>query len=215
MLSFWKGRAAVQLASPPRMQRSSVSVFETVETLDFAFRLVSFVCQILQKLKELRWLAIKKAICREGIACAHGRAHGVCCSDDRARRESSIAQEKRRLGHDQVRLQQVIADIDFWEYQTGLAKVSEGPNVVAGLVMPDLEVGRLRRADAEQDAQHFETGHALRQRRIEAAAALLDEGEMKTGSVGDGLSVGINRGDSAADHQLTVVSRDGREFAGE
>jgi hypothetical protein len=52
---------------------------------------------------------------------------------------------------------------------------------VAGLVAPGLEMHRLGRADAEQDAQHFDAGDALRQCRIEATAALLDGAEMKCG----------------------------------
>ena len=62
-------------------------------------------------------------------------------------------------------------------------------------------------ADAEQDAQNFYVGGSLRQLRIEAAAALLDPGEVESGGVGDGLqeravgdiAVGARNGGVASD----------------
>ena len=68
---------------------------------------------------------------------------------------------------------------------------------VAGLVMPGLEVHRLGRPDAEQHAQDFPIANPLRQRWVEARAALFDRREVKARGVGDrlqmvlGLEVGI------------------------
>src|SRR5216683_6886434 len=42
-------------------------------------------------------------------------------------------------------------------------------------------------ANAEHDSQDFQTGYALRQFRVEAAAALLDGRKVKAGCVADGL----------------------------
>ena len=47
----------------------------------------------------------------------------------------------------------------------------------------------LAAADAEQDAQHLLVGDPLRERRVEAGAALLDPGEMEPRRVGDRLQV--------------------------
>jgi hypothetical protein len=71
------------------------------------------------------------------------------------------------LGHDQIRLK-ILFPVEY-------AEVGERKPVgrfgyredVAGLVAPGLEMNRLGRADAEQDAQHFDAGVALRQCRIE------------------------------------------------
>src|ERR1700676_1888866 len=41
--------------------------------------------------------------------------------------------------------------------------------------------------DTENDSQDFRTGHALRQLRVEAAAALLDGRKVKAGCVANGL----------------------------
>ncbi len=99
------------------------------------------------------------------------------------------AQELSWLRHDQVGLQILVA--------LECCHVREGKSVggvghlgdVARLVVPHLEVHRLRRADAEQDAQHLHVRNALRERRIEAAAALLDGAEMECGRVDDGEQV--------------------------
>src|SRR5206468_1892237 len=77
---------------------------------------------------------------------------------------------------------------------------------IAGLVLPDLKVHRLRRADAEQDAQHLRMGDALRQRWVEARAALLDERKVESGRVGDRLEV-VLRG------QVSIRARNGRKLA--
>src|SRR6266436_4689616 len=62
--------------------------------------------------------------------------------------------------------------------------------------MPNLEVHRLARANAQQDSQHFQIGDLLCQRRVEARATLLDEAKVEarcTGNclkgVGDGAAV--------------------------
>jgi hypothetical protein len=47
----------------------------------------------------------------------------------------------------------------------------------------------LAAADAEQDPKHLLTGDPLRQRGVEACTALLDEGEVETGRIGDRLQV--------------------------
>ena len=50
-------------------------------------------------------------------------------------------------------------------------------------------MGGLGRADTEKDKQDLWAGYLLGQRRIEAAAALLDRGEVERRRVGDGLDV--------------------------
>ena len=66
--------------------------------------------------------------------------------------------------------------------------VGQGEHV-AGLVHPGLEVGGFSGPDAKQDSQDFHIGHSLSQRRVKAAAALLDGAEMEAGGEGDRLEM--------------------------
>jgi hypothetical protein len=92
------------------------------------------------------------------------------------------------LGHDQIRLK-ILFPVEY-------AEVGERKPVgrfgyredVAGLVAPGLEMNRLGRADAEQDAQHFDAGVALRQCRIELLPPC-SRAEMKCRGLSDRLDV--------------------------
>src|SRR3954447_5413391 len=86
---------------------------------------------------------------RQARRRAHGNALGVGEPDDRADRELAI-EELRRLGHDPIRLEQRPSLVQVWERESG-GGVGQRRSV-AGLVLPRLEVHRLRRADAEQYA---------------------------------------------------------------
>ena len=68
--------------------------------------------------------------------------------------------------------------------------------------MPDLEVHGLAGSDAEQDAQHLKIGHLLSEAGVQAGAALLDESEVESGGVGNGLKM---VGDGAVRIQLQVI----------
>ena len=70
-------------------------------------------------------------------------------------RELAI-EEDRRLGHDQVGLEQFAVGVEVGEDQT-VRGVGQGRRV-AGFVLPGLEVHDLAAADAEQDAQHLLCG---------------------------------------------------------
>ena len=54
-------------------------------------------------------------------------------------------------------------------------------------VVPRLEVRDLGAADTQQDPQDLQVGYLLCERGIQAAAALLDEREVESRSVRDGL----------------------------
>ena len=58
---------------------------------------------------------------------------------------------------------------------------------IARLVLPRLEMHRLSRSDAYQDAQHFNTACPLRQRWIEAVSTLFNRWKVKGRSVGNRL----------------------------
>ena len=66
------------------------------------------------------------------------------------------------FGHDQVGLE--VFGVEGWAVQVGEDEPVGGVGErrrVAGFVLPGLEVHRFRRADAEQDAQHFRFRDAL------------------------------------------------------
>ena len=74
--------------------------------------------------------------------------------------------------------------------------------------MPGLEVRRFGGANTEQDAQNLEVGYSLRESRIYAGSALLDETEMKPSGISDCLDV--RRGS-----QIVVVARNRGKLSGE
>ena len=77
-------------------------------------------------------------------------------------------EEDGRLGHDQVRLQELTVGVEVGEGKPG-GGVSQRWGV-PGFVLPRLEMHRLGRADAEQDAQHFSACDPLGERGVEAGA---------------------------------------------
>ena len=123
----------------------------------------------------------------QGVDRAHGSAFGLGRPDDRDDRELAI-EEDRRLGHDQVGLRRLTVGVQVGEDQT-IRRVGERRRV-AGFVVPGLEVHDLGAPDAEQDPQHLGMGDPLGELRVEAGAALLDEGEVEAGRVGDCLVSG-------------------------
>src|SRR5205085_9230896 len=74
-------------------------------------------------------------------------------------------------------------------------------NYIARFVMPRLKVRCLGGPDAEQDAQDFGIGHALRKRWVKAGATLFDRRKVKPRRVGDRLTVLVGV-------EIAIVSRD-------
>jgi hypothetical protein len=72
--------------------------------------------------------------------------------------------------------------------------------------MPCLEVSCLGRPDAEQDSQNFDIGYSLSQRRIQAAAALLNGTEVKARGEGDRLQMirNVKGGDFGGTVQVVI-----------
>ena len=65
---------------------------------------------------------------------------------------------------------------------------------IACLVLPSLKVHDLRSADADEDAQDFQTGNLLSERMVETGAGLLDKRKVKPCREGDRLEVGTDAG---------------------
>src|SRR5215472_8003899 len=110
--------------------------------------------------------------------------------DDGDRRELAI-QEDRRLRHDQVSLEVLSAKWRLIEVR----KAQPRRRVcyrwcVARLVVPGLEMHRLSRPDADQDAKNLDTGDPLSEGWVEAGTTLLDSREMESSGIGDELQVG-------------------------
>src|SRR4051794_21263513 len=72
--------------------------------------------------------------------------------------------------------------------------------------MPRLEMHGLGGTDTEQDSQYFVTAYALRQRWVEAGAALLNKAKVEACGVGDGLQM-IRRS------EITVIAGNRRKLA--
>src|ERR1700730_18612614 len=81
-------------------------------------------------------------------------------------------EEGTGLGHDQISLEVLAERIKVWKRQS-IGRIGQ-LNRVASLVLPGLEVHGFGRADTEKDKQDLWVGYLLGQRRIEAAAALLN-----------------------------------------
>ena len=161
------------------------------------------LCQLSDDGKELPRLPDEQLILGECPGRARRGALGLGRPDDRDGRELPL-QERRRLGQDQVRLGQLAVGVQVREHQPGRGVGQR--RRVAGFVLPGLEVHDLAAADAEQDSKHFLAGDPLRQGGVEARAALLDEGEVEAGRVGDRLQVvGIR--------EVTVVAGNRRMLA--
>src|ERR1700751_4856785 len=103
-----------------------------------------------------------------------------------------MAEKIRGLRHDKVGLQRLrLIDGKVLEGDgcTGHWVDISQSQCVAGFVVPGLEVGRLGRANAEQDSQNLDIAHSLSERRVKTCATLLDEGEVESGGEGDGFEV--------------------------
>src|SRR3954452_3406663 len=142
------------------------------------------LCQLLEDVKELRWLSDEQSVGGQGLDRAHGRVAGLGGADDRDGRELAL-QEGRRLRHDQVGLGELAVGIQVREHQLAVGQRRRVP----GFVVPGLEMHDLAATDAEQDAQHLPVGDALCQRGVEAGATLLDERKVEAGRIGDRLEV--------------------------
>ncbi len=166
---------------------------------------VGLLGEQLQGGEEFPGLADEEAVVGQGFNRAHRRACCVGGANDGDGRE--LATEKDGwFGHDQIGLEILAAK--GWTVEVGedqsVGGIGQGGRV-SGLIVPRLEVCRLRRADTEQDAQHFDIADALGQRGVKAGAALFDEGEVEASRVGDGLDMFL-RG------QIGVGAWDGREL---
>ena len=158
--------------------------------LHAAYGVVRQQGQLPDDLKEPIRLTYKQSIRGERLDSAHGSAHCVGRPNDRTWGELPV-EEGAGLGHDQVGLVGFPVErrrVEVWKHQAGIGGVGQRGRI-AGLVLPGLEVRRLGRPDAKQNAQHVHAGDSLSERRIEAGAALLDERKVKGRCVGDRLYV--------------------------
>ena len=146
--------------------------------------------------KSLR-LAVEQSHGRQELHHAHGDPIGLRGTDDRAPRQVR-ANERARLRHDQVRLEQLSAEGCAIQVREGDRYAGDRIfhvrqwRCVARLVLPCLEMHRFRRANADQDAQHLDAGRALCHGGIQTGSTLLDRSEVESGGVGYGLKeIGI------------------------
>ncbi len=112
-------------------------------------------------------------------------------------RAQLFVKKEGRFGHDQVGLELVCdviaggpgvgidAGIEVGKRQVAVGDVGR----VAGLVVPGLEVRDLAPANAQQNPQNFQIGYLLSQRRVQAAATLLDEREVESRRVRNRLQM--------------------------
>src|SRR5580704_9999784 len=147
--------------------------------------------QLLQELKELLRLTDEESIAGQPVERSRGRPHSGRRPNDGDSGELPV-EERCRFGHDQVCLKVLAAERRSVKVREAHLYASHWVSVadvgsIARFVVPGLEVRDLRAADAEKNPQDLHIGDALRQRRIETAAALLDEGEVEAGRIGDGL----------------------------
>jgi hypothetical protein len=179
------------------MNATSRASISSANQLFFPPRLVGILGQIVQEIKKLFWLAVEEPVGRKPRDRALRRAFGFGGANDGDDRELAV-EEVCRLRHDQVGLEFILIRkfrgvCEVREKQRGIVWIDQGSNRrvhgVPGFVVPGLEVRRFGGTDAEQDAQNLRTGHALRQRRIKAGAALLDKCEVKSGGEGDGFQM--------------------------
>ena len=96
--------------------------------------------------------------------------------------------EDGRLRHDPVRLKLFAAVVEVGEDQS-VCRVGQRRDL-PGFVLPGLEVHRLGRTDAQQDAEHLGVRDPLGELRVEARTTLLDEGEVEARRVGNRLEMG-------------------------
>jgi hypothetical protein len=172
--------------------------------LELARGLVRFVSQLEEQVEEVLRLADEEPVIHETLK---GGDSAPELSGRRANdgdRTQAWVDEMGWLGHDQVSLQRIAVEglgirlaLGSRERRERYCCARAARSVVrvgnrksiAGFVLPRLEVHGLARTDAEQDSQNLEVRYLLRQRGIEAAAALFDKCKVKSGSEGDGLEV--------------------------
>ena len=106
-----------------------------------------------------------------------------------------FVKEQSWLGHDEVGLEVVSnirtggtrfginSAVEIWKCKVAIGDV----RCVACLILPSLEVRDLRAADAKKNSQYLQISYFLGERGLQAAAALLDEREVKSRRVGNGL----------------------------
>ena len=75
--------------------------------------------------------------------------------------------------------------------------------------MPGLKVAYLASPDAQQDSQHLDAPHALRQLRVQTCATLLNESEVKTCRIGDGLQERFDQISVSARNSGVLANRQG------
>src|SRR4051794_19584414 len=111
--------------------------------------------QLLEGAEELRRLADEQPVGRQGLDRAHRSPPRLGRANDRTDRELA-SQEDGRLGHDQVGLEVLAAKrrrVEVGKLQT-VRGVGQRRRI-ADEVVPDLEMHRLGRADAEQYPQYL------------------------------------------------------------
>src|ERR1700746_1241250 len=173
--------------------------------LQFALCFVGFTGQIKQEVGKLRRLSDEQAIVLESLHRAYRATEGHAGRPDNRNRTELLVDEVGRFGHDEVGLQSISVQRLGIAFSLCLSQVGEGDartgasravvhiserKRVAGLVLPGLEVHDLAGADTEQDPEHFQIRDLERERGIETAATLLDEGEMEARGKGDRLQMG-------------------------
>src|ERR1044071_1225809 len=176
-----------------------------------ASRRIRCLRQLSQRVEKSGRLTDKQAGCGQKINRTHGSTAGFGRTNDRADREFSI-EKNGRLRHDQISLKSLTSkwrSIQIRKYQT-IGRVSKWRGI-ACLILPGLKVHRLRRADAQQNSQHFLMRDALRQRGIKAGSPLFDHRKVKAGGIGDRLEMrrwlfGSRTG------QITIVSWNRRKL---
>src|SRR5712692_8257113 len=153
-------------------------MFERSVVVITAFGIIGFLCQILHQIKERFRLDDEKTHRRQEFQRAHGSPFRLGRANDRTYRKAS-AEERAWLRHDQIGLEVLRAKrsrewrrIEIRKHQS-IRGVGERRRITR-LIVPGLEMGCLRRANAEQDSQDFRMSDPLCERWVEAVATLFD-----------------------------------------
>src|SRR5580704_5046404 len=206
-----KGRMARNLASPSqlvgtypirrKLERVRWHSRSCFASSDFPARFVRFFRQAHELVHDpgvlvCRWIE-EQAVLSKADDGGHSAALLSGRRTNDGDRAQTFVQEDGRFGHDQVGLEHIWnvfvrspivgidAGVEVWKRKVAVG--DEGR--VASLVVPGLEVHDLAAADAEQNPQDFQIGYLLRQRRVQAASALLDECEVESRRVRNRLQM--------------------------
>ena len=187
-MSSRSSSAAGASEQEPVLQKDGLAIDSQ---LGLASGVIRILGQVAQCFKEIFRLPDKESIVGESLNCPHCGALCIRGPNNRTRLELA-AEEWAGLGHDQVALQgfrRVAGEFPEMHLRSGHRIYVGQSQHIAGLVHPSLKVSGLGGPDAKQNAQDFDMGDPLCQRRIEAAAALLNGAEMESGGEGNRLEV--------------------------